>query len=256
MDGSKFDQLIKQLGTTRLTRLTALRGLAVGALAATIGLAEPDDAEARKKCGQCRKKKRKKTKSGKVRIRCKPKANGTLCSLAGVASATCQQGSCVAGLAPVTTTTTTTVPVGQPCTAGQIASNGQVCVGGNFVDCTNFSQCAANSQACLDGRCRGFEDCNANDDCYQLANSDDNSLECNLNQNNEVPDDICIFDQFYEGRCNATNDCGGSPEICILGECLVNCTSGQSVCDAFYGAYPTSGDYQCQFGLCIYNPVP
>jgi len=37
MDGDRFDDLIKRLGTTRLTRLTALRGLAVGGLAALTG---------------------------------------------------------------------------------------------------------------------------------------------------------------------------------------------------------------------------
>ncbi len=38
MDGTRFDQLIKQLATTRLTRLTALRGLAAGAVASVTGL--------------------------------------------------------------------------------------------------------------------------------------------------------------------------------------------------------------------------
>ena len=33
MDGQKFDELIKQVCPTRLTRLSALRGLALGAAA-------------------------------------------------------------------------------------------------------------------------------------------------------------------------------------------------------------------------------
>jgi hypothetical protein len=38
MDGKRFDSLIKRLGTTRLTRLTALRGMAAGSVAALTGL--------------------------------------------------------------------------------------------------------------------------------------------------------------------------------------------------------------------------
>ena len=89
MDGTKFDQLIKQLGTTRITRLTALRGLAVGSLATAIGSADPDDAAAKgRKCGQC-KKSQCHPKNGKKRCRCKKKANGTLCSIG-----TCQNSVC------------------------------------------------------------------------------------------------------------------------------------------------------------------
>ena len=69
MDQSRFDQFTKRLGSSRVTRLAALRGLAVGALAAALGVADPDEAVARKRCGECEKRRRRKTKSGKVRIR-------------------------------------------------------------------------------------------------------------------------------------------------------------------------------------------
>jgi len=46
VDGTQFDQLTKRL-TTRVTRLTALRELAVGAVAATLGFRAPDDADAK-----------------------------------------------------------------------------------------------------------------------------------------------------------------------------------------------------------------
>ena len=50
MDGQKFDELIKQFCTTRLTRLSALRGLVAGVAATVTGSALiADDAEARKK---------------------------------------------------------------------------------------------------------------------------------------------------------------------------------------------------------------
>src|SRR5215218_9647997 len=97
MDGTRFDQLIKQLGTTRITRLTALRGLAVGAVAAALGFAAPDEADAKckKHCSECQKRKKHKTESGKRRCRCKAKANGTVCSIG-----TCQSGACVAAVSP------------------------------------------------------------------------------------------------------------------------------------------------------------
>ena len=48
MDGQKFDELVKQFCTTRLTRWSALRGLVAGAAATVTGAAVlSDDAEAR-----------------------------------------------------------------------------------------------------------------------------------------------------------------------------------------------------------------
>jgi hypothetical protein len=103
MDGTKFDQLIRQFGTTRITRLTALRGLAVGALGAALGFAAPDEADAKKKkrCSECYKKKKHQSKNGKTRIRCKAKANGTPCSVG-----TCQNSVCTRSVTPVTPATT------------------------------------------------------------------------------------------------------------------------------------------------------
>ena len=39
MDAERFDAMIKRLGTTRLTRMRALRGVAASAVAALIGAA-------------------------------------------------------------------------------------------------------------------------------------------------------------------------------------------------------------------------
>jgi hypothetical protein len=47
VDGTQFDQLTKRLTTTRITRLTALRGLAVGAVATALRFAAPDEADAK-----------------------------------------------------------------------------------------------------------------------------------------------------------------------------------------------------------------
>ena len=50
MDGERFDSLIKRLGTTRLTRLTALRGLAAGARRLATGMSLfAEEAEAARK---------------------------------------------------------------------------------------------------------------------------------------------------------------------------------------------------------------
>jgi len=43
MDGTLFDTLITRLGTTRLSRLQALRGLAAGAVAGLTGLSVTAD---------------------------------------------------------------------------------------------------------------------------------------------------------------------------------------------------------------------
>src|SRR5215207_681179 len=82
MDVTTFDRLIKSMATTRITRLTALRGLAVGAVAALAGVNfRADEAEAANsgKCkqtpgecqickkGKCERKHGKKTcKAGKI----------------------------------------------------------------------------------------------------------------------------------------------------------------------------------------------
>src|SRR5829696_4595750 len=106
MDGTHFDTLAKTLATTRLTRLQTLRGLAVGALAAAIGVTTPDDAAAgKKKCGQCEKRKCHRTNSGHKRCRCKNKPNGTLCT-----GGACTNGTCVTTVTP----TPTPVPPGPP----------------------------------------------------------------------------------------------------------------------------------------------
>src|SRR5215212_7990950 len=124
MDGTRFDQLIKNMATTRVTRLTALRGLAVGALTAAVGFAAPDEADARKKCNECQKKKKHRSNNGKVRIRCKAKANGTLCSIG-----TCQNSVCTRAV--VGCTGTNNVPNTQgSCPAGQLCNSVNNCVAG------------------------------------------------------------------------------------------------------------------------------
>jgi Cys-rich repeat protein len=266
MDGSHFDSLVRTLATTRLTRLTALRGLAVGALAAAIGLAAPDDAEARKKCGQCEKKK-KKTKSGKVRIRCKAKANGTICSLAGATSASCLNGSCVAG-ARVGCQFNTDCPAGQvcqnaicvtpqapapgtQCAVDQDCAGGLVCRGGRCDFCNNNQECPED-QICLQGQCRGgaldFFFGLGQVDCTTGGDECPEPLACR--QAVELAGDpfLCLLDAEGMGLCfprsanvcgtNCQNFCGDAQvdnvnPICVLGACVV--AGDSAACDACDG---------------------
>jgi hypothetical protein len=263
MDGTRFDQLIKNIATTRLTRLTALRGLAVGAVAATIGVAAPDDAEARKKCGQCKKKVRRKTNDGKVRIRCKKKANGTFCSLAGVASATCQEGSCVASATPLPPAPRPPLPPtpfdcrapGAGCT-GQFA--GLICnpATGQCVFCESRGQCGG-GQLCnvSTGRCTGFEPCGNISDCAGVVPSGIEPAICNVNDNEnpEAPENVCILDadDDYEGRCRTAADCpgqgacdaAGGTDICacVTNACVITCNE-PSDCPS---------GYDCIEDLCL-----
>jgi hypothetical protein len=246
MDGTTFDQLIKRMATTRVSRLTALRGLAVGALAAAIGVASPDDAAAgskKKNCGQCKKSQcHPKSTGGKKRCRCKKKANGTSCSIAGMPSAVCSDGSCVASATPL--------PPGPPppgfnCTnagcvgerAGLICDTGT----GQCVNCTSYTQCGtvpgAGARACLAGRCRGGETCTTNAQCVNPP------LFC-LNPVVDLTRLICQFDN----ECDAdtgTNGCTSTPAtpICVLGYCTNACGTGT---DCGPGK-------ACQGGVCLFT---
>jgi hypothetical protein len=58
MDGTRFDRLIKTIATQRVSRLTALRGLAAGGVAALTGMSlVGEEAEAAKKKGSQKKRK-------------------------------------------------------------------------------------------------------------------------------------------------------------------------------------------------------
>src|SRR5215211_789495 len=89
MEDQRFDDLVKRLCTTRLTRLSALRGLAGGAAAALTGaLLASDDTEAKKRArGENHKKHRAQSQDKKVRsqsqdLTAKVEANAT-CWAAG-----------------------------------------------------------------------------------------------------------------------------------------------------------------------------
>jgi hypothetical protein len=152
VDGTRFDQLIKSMATTRITRLTALRGLAVGAVGAAVGFAAPDEADAKcKNCDQCQKKVKKRTNSGKVRCRCRAKANGTLCSIPGATSATCLNGACIAAVSPPVP------PVPPP------PGPSQICTPNTQMGCTGGQVCNAAGTACVN--CISDDPCGTEFDC-------------------------------------------------------------------------------------------
>jgi hypothetical protein len=79
MDGDRFDDLIKRLGMSRFTRLSALRGLA-GAVAALGGAAlTEDDADAVKRRNDKNKNRKRKRNRGKTQRICHCDANGQNC---------------------------------------------------------------------------------------------------------------------------------------------------------------------------------
>src|SRR5215207_2133064 len=148
MDGTRFDQLIKSMATTRVSRLTALRGLAVGAVAAIAGMNfRAEDAEAAKsrrckpkpnQCQTCKKGKCHRNNNGEKKChrgKLRPKANGTLCSIPGATSATCLNGACIAATRVGCTQTNNTPNTLGSCPAGQLCNANFICVAG----CTQTS---------------------------------------------------------------------------------------------------------------------
>src|SRR5215203_6933423 len=168
MDGTRFDQLIKSMATTRVSRLTALRGLAVGAVAAIAGVNfGAEDVEAARsrrckpkpnQCQTCKKGKCHRNNNGEKKChrgKLRPKANGTLCSIPGATSATCRNGACIAAVTPVGCTGTNNVPNTQgSCPAGQLCNSNFICVAG----CTgtnNTQGTCPTGQLCVNGQCQG-----------------------------------------------------------------------------------------------------
>ena len=124
MDGPRFDTLTRSL-TVAGTRRRALALVLSGAVG-IVGLAHADDAAAggkcKPKCGEC--KKCKKGKNGK-KGKCKPKANGTTCSVGS-----CQGGRCVAPPFCADKPDFTDCGNGQKCSGGVCATPPEPCIVG------------------------------------------------------------------------------------------------------------------------------
>jgi hypothetical protein len=232
MDGTRFDQLIKSMATTRVSRLTALRGLAVGAVAAIAGMDfGAEDAEAAKsrrcrskptECQTCKKGKchrnnngQKKCRRGKLR----PKANGTLCSIG-----TCQNSVCTraaVGCSPATNTRGS-------CPEGQICSPQAICVAGCTGPSGTRGSCPS-GQTCViaagqaTGQCQG-----QGFGCTQTENTPNTRGSCPEGQ---------VCNEFFicvagctgapnRGSCNENQICCPSGTTRV-GECRGNLTACQ-----------------------------
>ena len=134
-------------------------------------------------------------------------------------------------------------PPGPQCVEGAIDANGQVCVGGVFVDCGSFTQCAG--QACLDGRCRGFETCDNDSDCFSGGSQ---ILECYDHSLIAGNAELCLFDfrDYENSACEVNADCNaGAATQCLLGAWMIPCANND-ICVSEYGA---AGE--CNGGVCI-----
>ncbi len=249
MDGSKFDELIKRLSMKRVNRLTALRGLAVGAVAGLTGVdfgAEEVEAARSGKCkqnpgecqtckrGNCRRKRNGKKRCNRGKIQ--SKANGTPCSVG-----TCQNGVCQSS----GTTTTTTTSANQ-CTGNAQCAQFQACVSGRCQACTSFNQCAA-GEVCLGGRCIAGtganriscvgENATGNAQCAQFSPF----LECRAVTPATNP---ATFVCSLEDECPPTGagNCTGQ-DTCRVGECVRPCNA--------QGNCPNQMNHACVEGLCL-----
>src|SRR5215207_6924815 len=150
MDARRFDTLARIVSTAGSRRRAV--ATAVGGVLALLGLANPHDATAKKKCPPCKKRKQGKCK--------KKKPDGTACP-----GGTCRGGSCIAatggngcpdGQRPCGTRC---ILPGQCCTDTD-CSTGTTCCGRLCVDTTSDTRhcggcatpCAA-VQTCAGGRC-------------------------------------------------------------------------------------------------------
>jgi hypothetical protein len=247
MDATTFDQLIKRLATTRLTRLTALRGLAAGGVAALTGVRlfsedgrakKPNRNPQRFKVCLCSPASCKTVAKKKEKVKKLLKKNA--CAYKGKCTLV---NPCVATLTPLTPTPPPPPPGFNCTTAGCVGERaGLICDTGTgqCVNCTSYTQCGsvtgAGARACLAGLCRGGEACTSDPQCF-------NPLFC-LNPVLDLTRLICQFDN----ECDAdtgTNGCTSTPAtpICVLGYCTQACVPGD---DCGPGK-------SCQGGVCLFT---
>jgi hypothetical protein len=254
MDGTRFDQLIKSLATQRVSRLTALRGLAAGAVASVTGLSLfGEEGEAKK--GKKTRKRRicHRTSASDPGVSKKLKAKKAKKHLRNHQFDT--KGRCGAAPAPAPTTGAPPNP-GTQCAVDQDCSGGLVCRGGRCDLCNNNNECPGD-QLCIQGQCRGgpsdfLGDCEDTPQncpfplacietdaggaffCFLPVQSygedcppvDDANPTCpqNLNMNASIDTQCilgsCVFfcdDDEAEDYCEDTllGQCIGNPSICI-----------------------------------------
>jgi hypothetical protein len=216
MEDQTFDDLIKQLGTTRLTRLSALRGLAAGAAAAVAGAALVSDGEAKKHAKKKSKKSKKaKTTSGGAT------SGGATGDVAAQPSLTAQQEvkACPAGAR-------------QTRHLGEACGSTNCCVASENLECQKVAETGAFRCECK----TGFVACD--DQCVAISCPGGSALntttcECECPDGTVTCDNgACVSDECpIDGQTvnleTCRCECGEDEELCG-GECVSNvCTGGQ-----------------------------
>ena len=208
MDGTTFDQLIKRIATKRITRLTALRGLAAGGVATLTGVGLITEEARAKKNNNNDKKKRvcnctsadpatclsqKKKKKARNRLlrsnpcaykgRCQTGVSGCAAPLGCSPATNTTQGSCLAGQICSTQAICVAGCTGTTNTQGSCPS-GQVCViaaGQTTGQCQNQALgCSPNTNT--QGSCLSGQICNANSICVPTGCLNTANPQCNTNQ--------------------------------------------------------------------------
>jgi hypothetical protein len=248
MDSSRFDTLVRTLGTTG-SRRTVLRALG-GVVLAALGVTPTGDAEARRR--------KKKCKHGLKRCgrRCVDRqTDGTNCGSCGTICGpceTCQFGTC-----------RTTCPTCQECQNGTCGpvTDGTVCgacgacqQGHCDGQCTATEQCANGScvaacdpacpsnQACVNGGCVDASGgCTTPDDSCAgdivLCPADANSgASCYLDGSQPFCASSVTFQNDHSDACQTDDDCRTDQEVGPNARCVADCSrfGGGNVCVQFY----------------------
>jgi hypothetical protein len=236
MDARRFDTLARIVSTAGSRRRVVESAL--GGVLALRGLAEPDEAEAKKKCPPCKKR-----KNGKCKKR---KPDGTGCP-----GGTCQGGSCVAGNGGngcpdrQKLCGTACILAGQCCTDSDCPT-GTTCCDQLCTDTmTDPRHCGGCTTACLAGKtCGGGLCCTAREDDCTTAGECCGTDVCSTG----LPDNRCMACVSKGAGCEHAACCPGlfcvflnaSGTTCVA--CMPKGESCQNVacCDGLF----------CQSGKC------
>ena len=165
MDEKRFDELVKQLCTTRLTRVSMIRGLAAGAVAALTGaavspghtVAAPD-----KPCGVAGDKCEGSSQTCCAGFICDPRGGpATVCVACGdEGDVCCAQGGCLDPFECIGGECV--IPPGQCGGTGELCCQpndtciGQrICINGECAVCGTIGEPCCAGDVCTQGRCQG-----------------------------------------------------------------------------------------------------
>ena len=263
MDGERFDDLVKKFCTTRLTRLSALRGLAGGAAAVLTGaVLASDETEAKKAHGQNHKKKARGQNHKKHRAQNqnkKVRSQSQDLTAQVQADATCRagghpcEGSQTCCQDPFTLTCIEGVGSGKAercCLPGS-----EVCGSGNTAQCCpGEATCNEANTACVCPGTRvfcGFLCCAEGATCTDAETGTCSTPECVDNEDcdpDEICDNgVCIPECDSSDDCDNNEVCCGDPGVCFTGECCIDgdCPAAEPICTANHQCVECEVDGDC-----------